>query len=964
VEKRKLQLRERVDTVLAARGYGEAVRLLRDGGIDTALAAGFTARAHEEMRNDPGIAECSARIGAIVARRLRDGPAWIDALRAQGQAAILASRFHAAQRALTKATKLAVRTSDATLVANLEILRVTPLTHLERHSDAQETARTCLKFFEESKDVAGCVRARMALADLAFRLDQPRVALDHYRKVREMLPAKASPRLRAAVASCQANSLELLHRFRAAERHFSAARELLRDAGCEHTLAQVRYNAAYADAARGRFDAALREFARIEPIFARLGDERHLAHIDLDRAEIHLNLNLAEEASGMAERAARRFKQLGMEKESAQAALFCGRAAELVGDHEAADAAMLAAETIFDELGNKTRRDRCRARRASLARRFGRTEEARELLELAAVGLDEMPDLVARGHINLQRAWLDLDRGDGELALKRARGVLADCHRIHAPGLRIEAERVRGRALAATGNGLAAIDAYREAIEHLETYRAGVPADEYMAAFLAGRSDLYAEIVDLLVEAGQGGPAFEFAERSKSRALVDLIAGGDDPVKSARLTSPRLEHLRKRLNAIYHRIHHGGTDDARGTRMVEHARRRASALEQEVAHLLRETRLRDREAASLTSVERCGLDSIRADLEPDTVLVEYFVSAQRLYAFVVTPTHVHVRRQEIPKEELASLVGMFRFHISRFCRGASAATPLAERATRANLQALADHLLEPLREFLDAKRLVIVPHGFLHEVPFHALPWGDGDLIDKFEVVYAPSAAVYGHCRRHARADGPAGVFALPDEAAPQIEHEGRRVAELLGSDRLYLREDATLGQLREEARTARFLHVATHGMFRPERPMLSCIRLADTWLNLYDIYGLEVSSELVVLSTCESGTAGVTDGNEILGLTRGFLFAGAPAILASQWRVDDVATQTFMEALYEALMEGRDAAAASRAAMLAVRAEHKHPYYWAPFFLTGRPIPQRDKTRQKDKTASGMTATCKRGTR
>jgi CHAT domain-containing protein len=127
--------------------------------------------------------------------------------------------------------------------------------------------------------------------------------------------------------------------------------------------------------------------------------------------------------------------------------------------------------------------------------------------------------------------------------------------------------------------------------------------------------------------------------------------------------------------------------------------------------------------------------------------------------------------------------------------------------------------------------------------------------------------------------------------------------------------------------------------MFRREQPMLSAIRLADTWLNLYDIYGLKLDCELVVLSTCESGIADVTEGDEVLGLTRGFLYAGARALLASQWRVNDATTAEFMQLFYRHLQDGADAAAALRRTMAEIRAQRPHPYYWAPFFLTGRPL-------------------------
>ena len=141
-----------------------------------------------------------------------------------------------------------------------------------------------------------------------------------------------------------------------------------------------------------------------------------------------------------------------------------------------------------------------------------------------------------------------------------------------------------------------------------------------------------------------------------------------------------------------------------------------------------------------------------------------------------------------------------------------------------------------------------------------------------------------------------------------------------------------------------KFLLPAVHerltqsGMFRQGQPQLSSVRLADTWLTPYDVYDLDLKADLVVLSSCEGGTAAVTRGGDPLGLLRGFLCAGARVLLASQWRVNDAATAEFMTVFYDNFRDGRDASGALKAAMARIRAKRPHPYYWAPFFLVGRP--------------------------
>lgn len=924
-----------IEAAMAEPRHRARVRALRrfEPQFSAELWRELVSRANAAMRSEPRVAAQFARLAGVVALAVGDLSGRLTALRTLAQASLLGGRFRVALKVLHAATALA-RTGDAAQAerAQLEVLRVQPLLHLERYEEARACAERSLVLFERLADATGQMRARMALADLAFRLDKPKEALAQYAAVDRLMPDGFPPRFRAALAANRGNALEARCRFRAADRHFERARELFLDAGCEHTVAQVDYNLAYARALRGEYDEALRRYARTEATFQRLGDERHLALLDLDRAEIHVNLNMAAEAERHAAAAEARFAGLGMRKEAALAAQFAGRAATLRGELEGAGTALARAADAFAALGLDERRVSCLVQLGLLAQRQDAREEAARLADEAEALLpvDTAPLLWAS--LGLLRARLDLDAGEPTRALHRTDTVRTALRRLHAPWLEIEAHWLAGRAYAARNDLEEGLLAFRRALEALERYRGGVPPDEYMSAFLDGRIELYAEAVALYLRAGRPQEAFEVAERGKARALVDLLAGTPRGTRRT-LQAGRLHHLRERLNAVYQRLFRNPGGGA------EAARRQATALEQELLQRVREARMQDPEAASLAAADAPGLDAVRADLEPGTTLLSYLVTEQELTIFVVTPDAFHVVQRPVPARELRRGLQRFRHHLAQLGRQGAVVDDLQLEATRANLAQLADQVLSPVREHLDGHRLVVIPHGLLHQLPFHALPWGDGWLADRYEVVYAPSAAVYGFCRRKRTggAGAAAAVFGLPDADAPGIADEARAVAAALGTDALHLGEEATLEALRA-ASGARVLHLATHGMFRAEQPMLSSIRLADTWLNLYDIYGLELDAELVVLSTCESGTAGVTGGNEILGLTRGFLFAGARALLASQWRVDDATTTELMTSFYGAMERGCDAARALQEAMAAVRARHPHPYHWAAFFLTGRP--------------------------
>ena len=477
-----------------------------------------------------------------------------------------------------------------------------------------------------------------------------------------------------------------------------------------------------------------------------------------------------------------------------------------------------------------------------------------------------------------------------------------------------------------------------------------MPGDEFMVSFLASKASLYAEAVGALCAAGRVEEAFDVGERARSRALVDMLSSRGSRVGDAQpsrdLRHAKLQRAREELNAVYARLHRLGigaeeTTEARASEL----RRVAAAKEAEIASMLRDGWSRDPEFASLTTVGSIGLARVRAPLGPETTLIEYFVTRERLHVFVVTRDGLVARTLPVPEGEIARRVQRLRFHLAKWNLGEEAAARGSElwlRAAKANLAELHDLLVAPVRDALRTRRLVVVPHGVLHGVPFHALAngagAGDGWLADQFAISYVPSASVYAFCSgKRARATGPATVLALPDEAAPRIADEAAAVAKALGRDtRVHVGATATSSCLREAARTSSVLHIASHAAFHRDRPALSRVRLADTWLNVYDTYALDVRSDLVVLSACETGVADVARGDEALGLVRGFLYAGAPRLLVSLWRVNDRSAAVFMETFHGACRDGRTWDGAFGRAVRAVRERFPHPYHWAAFALVG----------------------------
>ncbi|HEY5028674.1 MAG TPA: CHAT domain-containing protein, partial [Candidatus Angelobacter sp.] len=220
-----------------------------------------------------------------------------------------------------------------------------------------------------------------------------------------------------------------------------------------------------------------------------------------------------------------------------------------------------------------------------------------------------------------------------------------------------------------------------------------------------------------------------------------------------------------------------------------------------------------------------------------------------------------------------------------------------------------------------------------------ALSDGERYLIDDFSVSYAPSSSIFAVCQEKPQpeGDGATLVLAVPDARAPFIEEEARFVAASMGNARLFMGAEATEEQLRAHGPQSRFIHIATHGYFRQDNPMFSSIRLGNSLLSLFDLYQLQFNAELVTLSGCGTGMNVVIGGDELIGLVRGLLYAGAQTLMVSLWEVHDQSTAEFMRDFYDGYKSSANKANALRNAVLKLKQKRRHPYYWAAFALVGK---------------------------
>lgn len=483
----------------------------------------------------------------------------------------------------------------------------------------------------------------------------------------------------------------------------------------------------------------------------------------------------------------------------------------------------------------------------------------------------------------------------------------------------------RGRIAEKEGNLPEAIRFYEKAVSVIEEQRSTINAEASRIGYVGDKQQVYHRLIAALFSAARQGQAFEYVERAKSRALVDLLASkkkfavrkGDEKEIQAildQLDSLQAEGLIQ--------------ENKSGSRGISQRRR----LDFETKEKLK---AKAPELASLVTVTPVSIAEIQSQLRPDETLVEYYYADEDLYAFLLTRESV----------KAVSLNGRGLLTEIQGLR-ASLEDPGTDDYNIFS-EGLYQKLIKPLEPLLATPNLILVPHGALHYLPFNALKEAGEYLIDRYSLRYLPSASVMNHLagkdvkgRETLMAVGNP-LFQGEKQALSYAEEEVRSVAKTFPQSTILVGKDATETSFKKISRSFNYIHLATHGVFEADNPLNSGLLLTldrenDGILSAAELYSLELDADLLTLSACETGLSQISNGDDLVGLTRGFLYAGSRAIVASLWSVDDKATAELMTQFYANLktMNKRDAL---REAQRAIKTKYGHPFYWAAFQLTGR---------------------------
>jgi CHAT domain-containing protein/Flp pilus assembly protein TadD len=496
--------------------------------------------------------------------------------------------------------------------------------------------------------------------------------------------------------------------------------------------------------------------------------------------------------------------------------------------------------------------------------------------------------------------------------------------------------------------------AYAKAITFVERRRLETREQSLKSSLLRQHVPTYRSLIQSLVETGNVREAFAASERAKARSLGDLLQGGKVNLRKKMTTGERQREraLEDRLQQLAKQMEGAvSTDEIDGLQLqIEKVRREADEFR--LALYLQRPDLETRRA----EFRPVALSEINAAIlapAPGTAVLSYTFLRDECFLFVVDRPRGDGARLTLVRTSVS--VDDIRADAEALWRNVAVPTGNYTRSARS----LFGRLVAPAARLLAGKsHLVIVPDSSAPPMPFAALlDARNQPLAARYSISYAPSVTALVRMVRVAGSRKTAGKgllavgsprFARGFTPLPATADEVRRIAALAkGKARILTGLSATRPSVEAAAHHARYIHFATHGILNEISPMQSAVVLSksgddDGLLRARDMADMNLNADLVVLSACETALGRQFSGEGVLGLTWALFVGGATASIASQWQVYDESTRTLMVDLYRRLFatgaKRASMAEALRQAQMAVRRNPKyaHPYYWAPFALSG----------------------------
>lgn len=961
------------------------------GGVDTlALAWALKALCYEAWNTDPPRAALAAQVLATLptaglppdhAGQVQGLAAWTYGIASvvQGQMAQAVAAFDRAQALLSQAGQ-----PDA--AAQTQVPKIMALCMLGQPDQATACAEQAQVALLALGNVAAASRVSLNLGSLLLTRDAYAESARHYRQAAVWF-ARLGDALHSVLADIGlAGALAAMGDFDEALRIYARVRMRASAATAAEApsqrltqpmtqpLAMVDSAVALLDLARGRYSEALAGLERVRQAYVALGLPHALVIAERQLADAYLDLRLLPEALALYDAVVARCAQLQLPEEQAWALAQRGRVQALLGRVAAARDSFAAAAALFGESHHAVGLSSVTLALAELALAQGQAPVALQQAQAAVAGFADASHADGQARAEVICAQALWQAGQGAAAEAAFARTLQGARQRQQLQVQVRCLTGQGVAALAGGRVTQAEQALEAAIELLEDQRRALPGDELRSAFLTEHLRPYQERLRMALAGGDAAVVLLQLERSKARSLTDRLdeaapeAGQPQPA-AAELVAD--SELRERLNWLYRRV-----------QQLQDEGEQSPVLQQELLRSERELLERARRrrltaaggeaggepgsgldgvsggapggglaAGGAAATAAVDLPALQRALGPADALVEYGVLDDELFALVVTQGRVLLQRRLASWAQVAQTLQSARFQIETLRHGVApvqAHLAAINQRTRLRLAQLHALVWAPLQLALaGVTRVLVVPHAQLSALPFCALQAGLGDdaagvqpvqlaLDQPVQLAQVPSAraALRGLLRQPLPA-----VQALVLGESSRLPHAAREaqfVAGLFARSVALVGSAATLAAVQAQAAQADVIHLACHAQFRSDNPRFSALHLADGALTAELTETLRLRAGTVVLSACESGLSEEGGGDEMVGLVRAFLVAGAARVLATLWPVDDEVTADFMAHFYGALVAGRQPSQALLQAQAALRLQHPEPYFWAAFTLYG----------------------------
>lgn len=961
--------------------------------------------AYEQQNNQRGIADISYKIG-YANRRL--------------------ARFEEGDRYLTRALKihheLGEKEAEGVDLTELAVSRE----RVGSYDEALKLSEQALALNEETGNKDVLARTLENFANIYYRKGEYSKSLEYFNRA---IPIGVEGGNKETLMNLWQNVGQVYsaqNEYDEALACYDKSRKLANEIGDPRLLGIINGNEALLYWTLGDLEKARDDFERNLSSFQQSGFKQHLANTFYNLGSVQMELGdygKAQQALLKAYELSGELKDRGL---AAVALNLLGRLQSDLGNYDVAEDYIQRSSKISEETGERRAVIGSFVYLGQIYEKQGRLDASLEFYRkalkvsqedgdksLIATALERIGDIYAAKGDHIQ----ELENQNAALALREAVHVRADIgssylrigsayysqknmkeadlalaksveilEEVGTPGLLWQSLYKRALVFRDTGKSADSIRLMKQAVETIENLRNSVELPEQRSSYLEDKVNIYEDLVQLLIETKDIGGAFEFAERSKARAFLDLLSeeriNPDRSLNSGQYNKKKL--LLAKLVDLSGKIQEESQKDPLDKNTLRGFKEKQSRLNGDYLRLMVEIREENPRYEQLQRPEPLNVRQAQSLADSKSAIVEYFVGKKTSTLFLITSSQVRVFK--LPGEE--KLNGQV-YDLLQAIQKPDPALEVSEGSfTRyRKLAALIyQEVLGPAERLLHGKtRIILIPDGPLNYLPFESLLTAHSPAAQDFsalpylalqyQIQYAPSVSVLSALQdknRMPRARG-RDLIAFGDPVVPGSRKEGGSAtdaafrewsaylpdlpyarAEVQAISALYPAKQVTIFMNKDASESNvkkavlddyRILHFASHGLIDEDQPQFSALvlnpgdALEDGFLTMREVFDLKLNADLVVLSACKTGLGKQIRGEGLAGLSRAFFTAGASNVLVSLWNVYDQSTADFMTSFYTGLRKhGLSKAAALQDARLQMIHSPKfsHPYYWAPFILIG----------------------------